>query len=210
MDNNNMNGGVQDVNPMGTGSATAATAPTGAPAQQPKKSNDILGMKVKLGSLEIPVIALGVVGLVVLIILISLIAGAAQNSKVKKALMAYAEDPEDVRWEKFYPNDIADAIDDYVKDYRGLRSASYEDADIKILGVEKLGGKSKDLLIEAVMQFVDNYNADMRKRDIKVSKGYMVTFLTSDDGDEALGVALIIKTNGRYGVYNLGVLVRDY
>lgn len=208
MDNNNMNGGMPNINFGSMGSA--ATAPNGAPEQQPKKPADILGMKLKLGSLEIPVIALGAAALVVLIILISLIAGSAQNGNVKKALMAYTEDPEDVHWEKFYPNDIADAIDDYVKAHRELRTENYEDADIKILGIEKLGGKSKDLLVEAVMQFVDNYNADMRKRDVKVSNGYMVTFMTSDDGDDALGVALVIKTNGRYGVYNAGVLVRDY
>lgn len=200
--NNNFNGGMP-------GAGGPAVMPTGAPGPKPQSTNDILGKKLKVGSISIPIVAVAAAAAAILVVFICLlvaVVGVVSTNGVKGAVMVLKEDPEETNWEKYYPVDIADAIDKY-NNYPPCD----ETATIRILSVTKVGGPSKELLEDAVLQFSDNKGAGMKKSEVKVSAGYIVTAIVAPKkSSDSLCTFLVIKSNGRYGVYQTRNMVTNY
>lgn len=184
----------------------AAPQPQGAPSQDGQKKG--LG-NLKLDSKMIAIIA--VVAVVVLVILIPAIVRGAAEGKAKKAVKTYVQvflsgdkDADDVKWKKFYPKDLEREMEDWAEDQAD--SMSFEDVEhYKVLDVTKISGKDVNKLLEDVAEsfFLGKEGIESRDlRDLKVSKGYLVTTQFEYDRDLVVESWLVIKVNGRYGVYH--------
>lgn len=190
---------------------------------QPQDSHQEKGNgNLKLDSKRIAIIAVAVV--IILLILIPAIATGAAEGKAKKAVKTYVQvflsgdkKDNDVKWRKFYPKDLEREVEDWAEEYADNRS--FEDVEhYKVLNVTKLSGKDVvKILEEDVESFflgqVSSYSGDdIEKRDLrdlKVSKAYLVTTKFEYDGDVVVEEWLVIKVNGRYGVYNMWDLLYE-
>lgn len=189
---------------------------SGAVAPQPQGEQQQKGSGgLKMDSKMMGIIAAAVV--VVLVILIAAIAGSGAG-KAKKAVKTYVKvfisgekKANDVKWTKYYPKDFDRELDDWADAYAKSRKSSFEDVEkYKVLSVTKLSGKEiADILEEGVEAFFTSevtYYSEKKiesrdLRDVKVSKGYLVVTEYEYDGDLCVVYWIVIKANGRYGVY---------
>lgn len=185
------------------------------------------GQKKGLAGLKLDakVIALAAVVVVLfLIILVPNLAKAATEGKAKKAVKTYVQvflsgdkRDNDVKWTKFYPKDFDRQLEDWAEGYADRMS--FEDVEnYKVLSVTKISGKDvKGLLEDEVENFfksqVSYYSGkEIKDRDIdnlKVSKAYIVTTKFEYDRDVQVVSWLVIKVNGRYGVYGYNVILSE-
>lgn len=205
---NNMNTGVP---------FNGAAAPQPQGDQQKKESTGL-----KLDSKVIAIAAVVVV--LLLIILIPNIVKGATQGKAKKAVKTYVQvflsgekRDKDVKWTKYYPKDFERALEDWAEEYADRMS--FDDVDnYKVLSVTKLSGKDvKGLLEDQVERFfkyqVESYSGkEIKDRDIdnlKISNAYIVTTKFEYDRDMRVVSWLVIKVNGRYGVYSYNVILSE-
>lgn len=192
---------------------TNNSAPTSGAAPQSQGTPSQDGQKKGLGNLKLDskmIAIIAVVAVVVLVILIPAIVRGAAEGKAKKAVKTYVQvflsgdkDADDVKWKKFYPKDLEREMEDWAEDQADSRS--FEDVEhYKVLNVTKISGKDVDKILEDVAEsfFLGKEGIESRDlRDLKVSKGYLVTTQFEYDGDVGVVDWLVIKVNGRYGVY---------
>lgn len=189
-------------------------APTSgaAPQSQGTPSQDGQKKGLKLDSKMIAIIA--VVAVVVLVILIPAIARGAAEGKAKKAVKTYVQvflsgekDAGDVKWKKFYPKDLEGEVEDWAEErYDNIdENDNFKDVDhYKVLGVTKISGKDVNKLLEDAEESFLLGKGGIKSRDLrdlKVSKGYLVTTQFKYGRDLVVESWLVIKVNGRYGVY---------
>ncbi|MCH5340430.1 MAG: hypothetical protein J1E01_03080 [Acetatifactor sp.] len=195
----------------------------GAAAPQPQgddQKKGPAGLK-----LDAKVIALAaVVVLLLLIILVPNLAKAVPEGKAKKAVKTYVQvflsgdkRDNDVKWTKFYPKDFDRQLEDWAEEYADRMS--FEDVEnYKVLSVTQISGKDvKGILEDEVESFfkgqVSYYSGkEIKDRDIdalKISKAYIVTTKFEYDRDVQVVSWLVIKVNGRYGVYGYNVILSE-
>lgn len=195
----------------------------GAAVPQPQgddQKKGIAGLK-----LDAKVIALAaVVVVLLLIILIPNLVKAVPEGRAKKAVKTYVQvflsgekRDNDVKWTKFYPKDFDRELEDWAEEYADRMS--FENVEkYKVLSVTKLSGKDvKGLLEDEVESFfksqVSYYSGkEIKDRNIdglKVSKAYIVTTKFEYDRDVQVVSWLVIKVNGRYGVYGYYVVMSE-
>ncbi len=156
--------------------------------------------KVKVNKKLISLIA----AIVALIILITFIAGIGGGGAEKKAenavIMMLCRDADEIDFEKLFPEEIADAYYDYIREYMktgGNYSAQFD--EINICGITEIKGRdAAEWMEDIVMEFIEILDADLQKKDVNISKGYMVLF---QDEDKDVYSALVVKVNGKYGMY---------
>ena len=161
---------------------------------------------------------LAIIGCVVVLLLIFLIPALAKSStegKVKKALKVYIQvfetgekDPDDIKWRKYYPKFIEDDVEDWAEDLYDSRDRydAFDDMEYKILSITKLSGKDTVKQLQELVEDYGSYTFDLRKSDIKnlkVSAGYIIIFRDDSGRDPEFYSALVLKVNGRYGVYGV-------
>lgn len=195
----------------------------GAAAPQPQGDGQKKGTAGL--NLDAKVIALAaVVVVLLLIILVPNIAKAATEGKAKKAVKTYVQvflsgdkRDKDVKWTKYYPKDFERALEDWAEELADRMS--FEDVEnYKVLSVAKVSGKDvKGLLEDKVESFfqgqVSSYSGkEIKDRDIdnlKISKAYIITTQFEYDRDVTVAYWLVIKVNGRYGVYGSGYIMSE-
>lgn len=198
-------------NNMNTGAPLEGAAPQPQGDQQGKSG-------LKMGSKTTAIIA------VVVLFLIILVAAMANSgeSKAKKAVKTYVKvffsgdkKPRDVKWSKYYPKDLEGDVEDWAEDfYDYMKDAKMLDdvEHLKILSVAKVKGKDMKEILEDTVEsyYVNGRFFDLEKkdvRDLKVSAGYIVTAQMEYDGDMYAYSFVVIKVDGRYGVYSNGALL---
>lgn len=184
----------------------------GAAAPQPQGGQQKNG----LGGSKMDVKMIGIIAAVVVVFLVILIAGIAGSgtSKAKKAVKTHIQvfmsgdkKDSDVKWTKYYPKELEREVEDWAEAvYKGSKS-SFEDVEhIKFLSVATLKGKDMvRILDDLVEDFYLSGGFDLDKSDVKglkVSKGYLLTVQMEYDGDLCVYEFLVIKVDGRYGVYD--------
>ena len=199
MDNNN--GGMQDIGSMNMGMSILQTNNTQKKQNTRRNAPAAGGQKT---------VIIAVIAVIILAVAVPFLSGKIVESKVKKAVATLIQvvtrekKAKSVKWEKFYPDEIAEvfgtemaALDDIEIDMDDIGTQIYEYA-----GMLRISGKeNKKLLEEFVLEFAEEMDADLRKNDIKVSKGYLVLYRYEDDGEEGFLYAVVAKVNGRYGAY---------
>lgn len=197
---------------------------SGAVAPQPQGEQQQKGSGgLKMDSKMMGIIAAAVV--VVLVILIAAIAGSGAG-KAKKAVKTYIQvfmtgekRDNDVKWTKFYPKDFDREVEDWAEKQADSVSKFKDVEGYKVLSVAKLSGKDMTKVLE---DYVDDFFTgdvsymsgkeikDRDLKDLKVSKGYLVT--TQFEYDRKLYVYdwLVVKVNGKYGVYDISVVVYEH
>lgn len=204
-------------NNMNTGVPFNGAAPQ---PQGDEQKKGLAGLK-----LDAKVIALAaVVVVLLLIILVPALARAATEGKAKKAVKTYVQvfmsgdkRDKDVKWSKYYPKDFEREVEDWAEEFADNRS--FEDVEnYKVLSVTKVSGKDvKGLLEDEVESFfqgqVSYYSGkgikDRDIDDLKISKAYIVTTQFEYDRDMQVMYWLVIKVNGRYGVYDGGYIMSE-
>ena len=209
---------------------TNNSAPTSGVAPQPQGTPSQDGQKKGLGNLKLDskmIAIIAVVAVVVLVILIPAIARGVAEGKAKKAVKTYVQvflsgdkDADDVKWKKFYPKDLEGEVEDWAEGYYDYIDDydNFEDVEhYKVLSVTKLSGKEFDELLEDRVssffrgsQFSGFSGEEIEKRDIrdlKISKAYIVTTQFEYNRKSRVTQWLVIKVNGRYGVYDYDNIV---
>lgn len=154
-----------------------------------------------------------VIVVLLLILIISSIVRGAPERKAEKAFERCLEascEP-DADWEKMYPDEIAKQMENQMlniwdnmdksvqKEYQEKLREELEKMEIIPVGRVK-GKECQEWLEEMVLDFAKEIDVDLSKKNIKVSEGYIV--LTSEE--DSMIPAILIKVNGRYGVYGFG------
>lgn len=191
----------------------------GAAAPQPQGGQQKKGLK--LDSKMMGIIAAVVVVLVVLIVAIA----GSGTGKAKKAVKTYIQvfltgekRDNDVKWTKFYPKDFDRELEDWAEKTADSVSKFKDVEGYKVLSVTKVGGKDMKKILE---DYVDDFFTgevsymsgkeikDRDLKDLKVSKGYLVTTQFEYDRKLQVNTWLVIKVNGKYGVYNVRNIINE-
>ena len=187
---NNFNA-IPDIGGYGFGQASGYNNQAGGGAGQRRKTRQ--------GHNGLPMAAVLIVAIAVIVVLAVVLCTVflGGRHKAKKAVREMLEGiaGDDVDWEEYYPEDLAEEIED--------RDNS-EDIELEdIISVTRLGGKeNRDVLEELVENYADIYDCDADDFDIS-GKGYMVTCRIDWDGDTDFCCAVVVKVDGKYGIYSL-------
>ncbi len=193
----------------------------GVPPMMPNQGGQKKGfdaIKEKLDAKAIAVIA--VVAVVLLAILIPCIAGGIKNGKIKKSVKTYVQvfygdkKAKDVKWTRYYPKVFEKEVEKWAKGYEDYIDADDAD-DFKVLSITKINSDDfGDTVEDAVTEFF-NYSVSSYKEvdeddvdDLKISDAYLV-ITQMDDGDAKIDMWLVVKVNGRYGVYGRRTLISE-
>ena len=202
---------------------TNNSAPTSGAAPQPQGTPSQDGQKKGLGNLKLDskmIAVIAVVAVVLLAILIPAIARGVAEGKAKKAVKTWVKvvysgekRARDVKWKKFYPKDFESEIKNYFDE--GTDDIEFEDVEhYKVLNVTKLNAKELDdlledrvydLFLDGVNDYLDDDEQIEKRdlRDLKISKAYIVTTqFEYGTSDVRVMQWVVIKVNGRYGVYD--------
>ena len=203
-------------NNMNTGAPNNVTEASQA---QGDKKNALAGLSQDTKKKGI----IAAVAVVVLVILIASIAGSG-TGKAKKAVKTYVQvflsgdkRDNDVKWTKYYPKNFERELEDWAEELADR--SSFEDVEnYKVLSVTKVSGKDvKGMLEDRVESFfkgqVSSYSGKTIKdrdiNDLKISNAYIVTTKFEYDRDVRIVSWLVIKVNGRYGVYGSNLIMSE-
>lgn len=171
-----------------------------------KKNGTGISLKAKLVAAAIGALA------VLLAILIPILVKDSVEKKVRKAFETYVGvfvtgdiDADKVKWKKYYPAEVEEEIGNWA--HESLAPSSFfapGDYDYKIMAITQLDGSDSDELVqELVEDFYRYHNFSIKTADLKISKAYLVIIRNYSGQGPALGYALVVKVNGKYGVYSL-------
>lgn len=189
---NQYNDGIQDIASMTFGTV-------GQNNNQSNNQNSDKNEKQRRNFL-VKIIIAGIVVGIILMWLITTIGEAFSKREAKKALEDIVEG--EAEYEDCYPEEIAEALEKSsgVKLSEGISENAMEELEKADVTMVKISGKKNcEWFQELVKKNADYIGADIKKKDIKVSKGYV--FLVKSDGK--LDYWLLIKVNGKYGFYDL-------
>ena len=162
-------------------------------------------------SLKTKLLAAAIGALAVLLaILIPIIVKTSVEKKVKKAFETYVKvfvtgdmDADDVKWKKYYPEEVADDVLNWAED-RADSGVPFADYDYKIMAVTKLSGSDNaELVQDLVEDFYRYHDFSIKITDLEISNAYLVIVRNYSGKGPALDYALVVKVNGSYGVYSL-------
>lgn len=182
------------------------------------------GQKKGLGNLKLNSKMIAIIAVVVLVILVYAIFTGIPEGKAKKAVKTYVQvfvsgDKRDneVKWKKFYPKEFEREIEDWAEK---TADTNFEDVEkYKVLNVTKISGKDVDKILEKWVEsfFEEEVSSRSGKeienrdlRDLKISSAYLVTTKFEYDGDVRVIDWVVIKVNGRYGVYDSRFILGEY
>lgn len=203
---NMQNEKIPDIGSLGFGQSTGAGSNTGKPSG---KSG------IKLSAKQLMVLGGAAVALVVIVIIGLLLTGGSAERKVERVVKDYfaawiSFDWGDVSWDKYYPDEIAEGLmEDMKKMEKEMKEEvpELEGAEIEVLSISRLDRKYDDMLEDIVMEYADELGVSLKKKDLDISKGYVVTLINPnlDEGYYSINNVpqcfFVIKVNGRYGVY---------
>lgn len=185
--------GIQDIGSMQMGVLSQSNQKK--PQKDRRKMNLNLSPKVM-----IPAAVVIIIFIALLIFLPELIA----KNQAKKACVAFfaAFAGEEIRWDKYYPQEIAEIFEEEFEDAGEIESDSGVTADdIEVETIKKVDVKeNKAFLNKSVKEFYEDMEADTPER-IKVKRGYMVGVTVK--GLDETGYMLVLKIDGKYGIYGL-------
>lgn len=118
--------------------------------------------------------------------------------------------PEDIRWEDYYPDEVADLMYASMEDV-----AEYMDESetlgitMDVLSISRVEGDgAKAYMQDAARMFFgipfDEFSdADFDESVIHAEEGYLALCRILDEDEAQYGILLVLKVNGKYGLYGL-------
>lgn len=124
---------------------------------------------------------------------------ATEAAQAWAQFMSGKINPRDMQWNRYYPDEVAEIFEREMSDISDMGDVS---ATVNIVGmVEVSGTKNINLLKDMVSEFSDDI--DVSLRNAEVTEGYMVLYYAEEDGEELFMWGMVVKVNGRYGIYGM-------
>ena len=207
-----MTDGMMDIGSM---SMESASQSGGRNVRQKKPAVQAIDFKL--------LIAVGVIALILIVVAAVAIAGAAGRSKAKKAVVRFGEilslgtdiNKNDVLdyYEKCYPQEYYDVVEEEFKDadnessYMKKYWGKNKGITLEIISVTSIkDSESVDMFLDEVKTVFNKRNVKLKAKDIDVSSAYLVLGRMDLDSKSDVMSFLVLKVNGKYGVYGIGEL----
>ena len=208
-----MTGGMMDI-----GSMSMEDMPQSSGKNVRQKKPAVQGFDLRL------LIAAGVAAVVVIVVAAVAIAGAIGRGKAKNAVMKLSEilslnanaDLDDVLdfYEECYPKELYDVVEKEVRSaYNASLNMEYDwddNEDIvlsKIISVTPIkDSESMDIFQDDVKALFNKYDVKIKTKDIDISGAYLILCRMELYGESDVIPILVLKVNGKYGVYGIGEL----
>lgn len=214
--NNMQNEGIPDISSLGMGNSAGVGNNTGAKNYNPNTGNLPGKGGTKFSGKQLMILGGIVVAFAVIVIILLGVRGSAER-EVEKVVNEWREafltfDYTDISWDKYYPDEIAEELEEQLKDESFMEEMQeamdeIENYTFDFLAVSKLDRQYEDMLVDIVREFADELGISLKKKDIDVSVGYIVIgnehveYVEGNFEYDMPVCYFVIKVNGRYGVY---------
>ncbi|MCM1386629.1 MAG: hypothetical protein NC231_04825 [Bacillus sp. (in: Bacteria)] len=197
------NNGLQDIGSMQMGTLSTTTS-SNSGGKKPQKNGRQIPFKI-----IIPAAAV----ICVILLLVIILPTPLGKSKAKKACKEVVENMftgDEEFFEKYYPEEFAEVLYEYYSINSETNKGAINEDDIKVDAEVKSVTpinvkKNKTTLRKRVKEYFEEVLEEVDVSDMKISKAYLVKVKMdinySDESEKDTVSALVLKIDGKYGVY---------